>query len=661
MLVCLECQFENPDNNRFCQKCGTSLTERKCLSCGAMVPVDLEACPKCHAVTGTFWRAVVQSRNNAVQSEGQSDSFPRAEYLDKEQRYQLLEPLPVATIGTVGADVRVLDCQPLRPSRLDLLCKEQDLPTEGVSTSTSEEYPIPTIALDYLELEQQLYPSLPTVRDAWEEGNLIIVLLEDRQYLLPMIDVWKQQPLAPFQILHLFHQMAELWTALQPRGYGDSLLQPGNLRIDEDQLLYLQRLFEDTSVDDASLKRLGQFWQQLLATYGDHPSIQALNQLCTDMIAELVATSEVLRSQLELIALALQNPPEELNTIPTPPAGRADVSEDTTQPMLKYAEVEPVAPVASDVPDTNVVMGATRLELNDSDEDDPVGESDDIPTIVLPMILVSLEEAGRSDVGRQRDHNEDFFCIQTEAIKSESITERKLQVKGLYILCDGMGGHASGEVASEMAAQTLRDYFAQNWADEMPSEAVIREGIRVANSALYEMNQKNDSSGSGRMGTTLVLVLVHGTQVAIAHVGDSRLYRFSRRSGLEQVTVDHEVGQREIQRGVEAAIAYARPDAYQLTQALGPRDEQFVNPDVQFLELNEDLLLLLCSDGLTDNDLLEKYCDSHIEPLLSTQVNLEQGVNALIDLANAHNGHDNITAVVVRARVRPNLAKLPRG
>lgn len=624
-----------------------------------MVPVDAEACQNCHAVTGTFWRAVVQIRNNTVQPEGLPSQLPFTEYLDKEQRYQLLEPLYETALETIGADVRVLDRQPLRPSQLDLLCKEQDLPTEAMPIAVPEEYPIPTIALDYLELEQQLYPSLPAVRDAWEEGGLTIVLLEDRQYLLPMIDVWKQQPLAPFQILHLFHQMAELWTALQPRGYGDSLLQPGNLRIDEDQLLYLQRLFEDTSVEDSSLKRLGQFWQQLLATYGDHPSIEALNQLCRNMIAELVATPEVLRSQLEAIALALQSTSNELNTLFTAPeAGGAEASEDTTQPMLRLTDAD-VMP--SETLETSVVMGTTRIELNDSNEDDPIGDADDIPTIVLPMILVSLEEAGRSDVGRQRDHNEDFFCIQTEAIKSESLTERKLQVKGLYILCDGMGGHASGEVASEMAAHSLRDYFAQHWGDEMPSEAVIRDGIRVANSTLYEMNQKNDSSGSGRMGTTLVLVLIHGTQVAIAHVGDSRLYRFSRRLGLEQVTVDHEVGQREIQRGVEPAIAYARPDAYQLTQALGPRDEQFVSPDVQFIELNEDLLLLLCSDGLTDNDLLEKYCDSHVEPLLSTQSNLEQGVNALIDLANVHNGHDNITAVVVRVRVRPNLAKMPRG
>ena len=118
------------------------------------------------------------------------------------------------------------------------------------------------------------------------------------------------------------------------------------------------------------------------------------------------------------------------------------------------------------------------------------------------------------------------------------------------------------------------------------------------------------------------------------------------------------MGQREIQRGVEPEIAYARPDAYQLTQALGPRDENFIHPDVQFLDLTEDTLLLLCSDGLSDHDLLETHWRSHLEPLLSSQANLERGVTQLIDLANQYNGHDNITAIAIRVKVRPNLSQL---
>ena len=221
-----------------------------------------------------------------------------------------------------------------------------------------------------------------------------------------------------------------------------------------------------------------------------------------------------------------------------------------------------------------------------------------------------------------------------------------------------MGGHAAGEVASAAAGEALQVYFQEHWSDELPDEAMIHEAIVAANHVIYEQNQADASEGSRRMGTTLVMLLVQDTKVAIAHVGDSRIYRFSRRQGLEQLTVDHEVGQREIARGVAPDVAYARPDAYQLTQALGPRDQDFIRPDIQFMEMNEDSLFILGSDGLTDNDLIETYCESHIEPLISTNANLDEGVYNLIELANQVNGHDNITVLVVRVKLRPKLSVL---
>jgi protein phosphatase len=230
-----------------------------------------------------------------------------------------------------------------------------------------------------------------------------------------------------------------------------------------------------------------------------------------------------------------------------------------------------------------------------------------------------------------------------------------------------MGGHAGGEVASALAVDTLRHFFKERWQsspfskdlpNKLPDPETLSEAVQLANKAIFDVNQQNARSGSGRMGTTLVMVLIQDTEAAVAHVGDSRLYRYTRKRGLEQITVDHEVGQREIQRGVDPEIAYARPDAYQLTQALGPRDEHFIKPDVQYFEINEDALLLLCSDGLSDNDLLETHCKTHVEPLLSSQSNLDQGVSQLIELANQYNGHDNITAIAIRAKVRPNLDNL---
>jgi protein phosphatase len=222
-----------------------------------------------------------------------------------------------------------------------------------------------------------------------------------------------------------------------------------------------------------------------------------------------------------------------------------------------------------------------------------------------------------------------------------------------------MGGHACGEVASAKAVQSLKNFFASRWQkNQIPSEEIIREAILNANTEIYNANQDNDSYGSGRMGTTLVMMLIQDTTVAIANVGDSRAYRYTRKNHLEQLTLDHELGQVEIQRGVDPDVAYAMPDAYQLTQALGPRDNDFVYPDIRFFDVQEDTLFLLCSDGLSDNELLEEYQETHIQPMLSSRNNIEAGVIQLIDLANEYNGHDNITAIAVRMKVKPNMANL---
>jgi protein phosphatase len=322
-------------------------------------------------------------------------------------------------------------------------------------------------------------------------------------------------------------------------------------------------------------------------------------------------------------------------------------------------------PVSAGAEDNSQITAPTQILPPDGAED----EIDDLPTIVLPMQLSGLEDAARTDVGQQREHNEDCFGVNVLVNKIDGLTGRKLHARALYILCDGMGGHAGGEVASQLAVDTLQTYFQDYWQSrpeetpltgfKVPSAEVLKSAVQAANQAIYDQNQSDSRLGSGRMGTTLVMMLLCDTVAAVVHVGDSRLYRYTRKRGLEQVTLDHEVGQREILRGIDPQMAYSRPDAYQLTQALGPRDESFVNPDVQFVEVNEDTLFLLASDGLTDNDLLESNIQEAVDPLLSSQSSLDQGVKLLIDLANRQNGHDNITVLAVRAKVRPNLQNFP--
>ncbi|MBW4526416.1 MAG: serine/threonine phosphatase [Phormidium tanganyikae FI6-MK23] len=597
MLVCPQCQLENPEDHKFCQACGTSLTEKPCSNCGELVDWSAYKCPNCNTITGTLrslWMSIPAEPNA----------------LNLDPRYPILDATKPL--------LQVLDREPLKPATIDTP---------------------PNSAIPYLELEPYLHQILPLLFNAWQEEDREILILETRSHFTTLSDFLKTNKSIPIlQILHWFYEMLDLWEALEPYQLRQSLLEPHNLRLDEDQLLCLEQLIPEPTTAP-SLKNLGTIWQILLSQLSQTQSA-SLHLLIADLQTDFISTLDELRSQFKAIAHATQ----------------ADFTD--SEIMSDPQSPEDFSSSAS-IPETPPEEAVTLISEPDHD-------NDDMPTIVLPMQLFSLEDAGRTDIGRQRDHNEDCFGIDTQLDKVQSPTNKVIQARGLYVLCDGMGGHASGEVASQMALETLRTYFRQYWQEmdqgkhpaKLPAAEVIRNAIQQANKAIYNVNQEGLRSGSGRMGTTLVMLLIHDTEAAIAHVGDSRLYRYTRKIGLEQMTLDHKVGQREILRGVEPEIAYGRPDAYQLTQALGPRDEYFVNPDVQFFEINEDIVLLLASDGLTDNDLLETYWQSHVDPMLSSQTNLDQSVSSLIDLANQYNGHDNITAIAVRVKVRPNLDQL---
>ncbi|BAB72505.1 serine/threonine phosphatase [Anabaena sp. FACHB-709] len=676
MLICPQCEFENPNANKFCQKCGASLSHKVCSQCSTEVPVNAENCHNCGAETGTVWRAIIETKDwasdvsvstllsaNSVDVASHKEEqtelgfeedeeekmmlspslFSVGSYLDKEQRYQILQVLSAAHDEV---SLRVLDCQPYQLSPIEAILANQQ---QGLVTPAVEANGIPSLARAYMVLQSQNHTEIPQIHDAWEDGDNQILLIEDRSHYQSLLDLWQKETTSSLEILHWFYQMTQLWVLLEPLKCHYSLWDLANLCLDEDQTISLRKLYvkppkselaidylpldfnpetaqqEDVTlpifVQPSSIKALGEVWQALFRE-SQRTQFGSIIQILGDLQQGKIYSIAQLRSRLQEVATEL---------------------EATTTPIFEPMEAE----------QTNA---PTVLQADDVE--DPSGKGDDMPTVVLSVQLSSLEDAGRTDVGRQRHHNEDYFGIETKTEKLELPKNRILQARGLYILCDGMGGHAGGEVASELAVITLRQYFQQHWTDnQLPAEEIIRESVYLANQAIYEKNQQEARSGVGRMGTTLVMLLVQGSQAAVAHVGDSRLYRVTRKRGLEQVTVDHEVGQREIDRGVEASIAYARPDAYQLTQALGPRDETAINPSVEFFDINEDSLLVLASDGLSDNDLLETNWQTHLLPLLSSSANLEQGVAELIDLANQYNGHDNITAILVRAKVRPNLGE----
>ncbi|MEH1796627.1 MULTISPECIES: serine/threonine phosphatase [unclassified Nostoc] len=662
MLICPQCKFENPNSNKFCQSCGTSLTHKICPECSTEdVPVNALRCHNCGTECGTvFWAIIakettgealgVEKDEGNVVLEGNEEAISSSSplcptsqialgsYLDSQERYQLLDPLPAQTeTATIDVGVRVLDCQPYQISPIEAMLASQQ---SDLLTSSMEARGIPHLAKLYIALQSQGQREIPLIHDAWQQGDMQVVIIEDRSHWQPLLDLWQEETTNSLKILHWCYQMAQLWALLEPVNCRQSLLDLSNLRLDEDQTLALQRLYVESSSslpatelppEDAeaqtpaipdeplTIQALGRVWQTLFRQ-SQRTQFGSVVKMLGDLDVGKIHTIAQLRSRLEEISIEL----EALGT--------------ATQTPIKEKNT------------------AVPTMLQSDEPEDIISRIDDMPTVVLAMQLSSLEDAGRTDVGRQRHHNEDYFGIETKIHKLELPKSRVLEGHGLYILCDGMGGHAGGEIASELAVNTLRQYFQEHWiANQLPTEDSIREAVYLANEAIYKLNQQDARSGVGRMGTTLVMLLIQDTQAAVAHVGDSRLYRLTRKRGLEQVTVDHEVGQREITRGVEASIAYARPDAYQLTQALGPRDENSINPDVSFFEINEDTLLLLASDGLSDNDLLETHWHTHLEPLLSSGANLEQGVTNLIELGNQYNGHDNITGILIRAKVRPNL------
>jgi protein phosphatase len=640
MQICPQCQCENPDDNKYCQQCGASLDRLLCPECGTENPVGQLTCSDCGEVIGTVLQALlVPPEPDAAWPNPPETNDPDQPFL----RYKPLTPIR-AIDASAQYQTQVLDQQPYRLRFFDRWLHQ---PIEGDAEPTlppssqpapnelSIESQIPSIAQPYLLLDSQLGQRLPQVYDTWQGEGWQVLLIEDRSDWKSLSDLWRDPDTPTLQVLHDLYEMLDLWEELIPVQCTASLLVLDNLCVDEDSVLSLKRLHDPTAHPEqptaaSSLTHLGEAWLQLL-TQAEHPGADSLINLAQLIARGQFTSPDVVRQHLRLIADNLEQ------KSPVAAIAATSLSESVAMPS------------GSVVPNGgNPLANLPLSSLRDDDEDDT-------PTIVLPMKLSSLDEAGRTDIGRQRDHNEDYFGIYTNFQRLETPNGRTVRAHNLYILCDGMGGHASGEVASHLAVKTLQDYFQTHWQNEMPPIEAIREGIFIANQAIYDENQSEQRSGSGRMGTTLVLVLVHNSKVAVAHVGDSRLYRLTRRRGLEQITTDHEVGQREIQRGIDPDAAYSRPDAYQLTQALGPRDNTGVDPEIQFLDLDEDALLLLCSDGLSDNDLVETHWQTHLAPLISSRANLDQGVSQLVELANQHNGHDNITALLIRAKVQPNM------
>lgn len=240
---------------------------------------------------------------------------------------------------------------------------------------------------------------------------------------------------------------------------------------------------------------------------------------------------------------------------------------------------------------------------------------------------------GRTDKGLVRSNNEDNFYLD--------------DTMGLLVVADGMGGHASGEIASKMAIDVIRDYFTIRKEGTAALVGKYREeysemtnhvgsAVSLANRAIYDA-AKSDPAWQG-MGTTVAAVLLNGNRLSIAHVGDSRVY-LVRAGNIEQLTDDHSVVYEQVKRELLTKEEAQKSEMKNLlTRALGTTSD--VDVDVNELTLAGGDILILCTDGLnsmvSDDDILSVVVSTN-EPATACEM--------LVNMANNNGGKDNITVI----------------
>jgi PPM family protein phosphatase len=235
------------------------------------------------------------------------------------------------------------------------------------------------------------------------------------------------------------------------------------------------------------------------------------------------------------------------------------------------------------------------------------------------VALRIIEQAGRTDVGRQRSANEDSLVVGPP----------------LFAVADGMGGAKAGEVASAVAVDAVEG--AQESSE--PIEAQLANIVRDANRRIYDLAVADESRRG--MGTTLTLAKLHGDEVSLAHVGDSRAYRL-RGGELEQLTRDHSlVAELERSGQITPEAAEHHPQRSIITRALGPEPD--VEVDTYTLAGREGDVFLICSDGLTS-----MISDDEVASILRSAGSLDEAADELVRAANQSGGKDNITVILFR-------------
>jgi serine/threonine protein phosphatase PrpC len=231
----------------------------------------------------------------------------------------------------------------------------------------------------------------------------------------------------------------------------------------------------------------------------------------------------------------------------------------------------------------------------------------------------------RTDIGKVRDINEDY------------VLTHKGDKYDLLIVADGMGGHNAGEIASKIAAVTIRNFIFEEFNNYEDKEELIRDAAVKANNEVYFESQRSDRLKG--MGTTVTCCLIYGEKMYVGHVGDSRAYLINE-NGITKVTEDHSFVQELIKNGsITENEALKHPQRNLITRAVGT--EKYVIVDTKVIDIKNGDIVIMCTDGLTS------YVTN--DEIFDIVINFkENSIDKLIDMAKERGGKDNISIIVAR-------------
>jgi len=240
-------------------------------------------------------------------------------------------------------------------------------------------------------------------------------------------------------------------------------------------------------------------------------------------------------------------------------------------------------------------------------------------------MALRIESAGKTDVGLVREKNEDSMLIDPAA--------------GLYVVCDGMGGHVGGQVASQLAVATISEINRSTSAPPPDDPDKLVTSIKAANAAVFAKAKADPTLHN--MGTTVVAIREDGDLLHLCHVGDSRIYRL-RQNQFEQVTRDHSLINL-YEDNPELAARFGPPNSNVIVRAVGLREQ--VDVDHRVIAMEPSDMYMLCCDGLTD-----MVDDWMLKEMLADAVNgsLDEACEALVRAALSNGGVDNTTVILLR-------------